>query len=175
MDHLAHELPVNPRKRKAETDDPPEQPPQDPQDVILPDPAAVANPRQVWRQTAEMWPAALACRQKRPRLEKQDAPMSPTRRLARRKPPRSPPHPRLGNDLEDIGIVSPASDPGPSSGSLLRLRDTVFTKSIPSAISSIAIDPNSAHIPPLQSPINRNTLKELDLDVIIRNPQLRTF
>ncbi|KAJ7459835.1 T-complex protein 11-domain-containing protein [Mycena latifolia] len=126
-----------------------------------------------------MWPTSLAFRpspQKRPRLEKRDsardlARLPPVRR--RMRPTRSPPHPRLGNDLEDIGIVS-TSDPGPSSGSLLRLRDTVFTKSIsPSAISSIPIDPNSSHIPPLHPPINRNTLKELDLDVIIRNPQLR--
>ncbi|KAJ7175825.1 T-complex protein 11-domain-containing protein [Mycena filopes] len=76
-------------------------------------------------------------------------------------------------DLQDIGIVS-TSDPGPSSGSLLHLRDTVLTKSFPpSAISSVPIDPNSTHIPPVQPPINRSTLRELDLDVIIRNPQLR--
>ncbi|KAJ7741043.1 hypothetical protein B0H16DRAFT_1464602 [Mycena metata] len=95
---------------------------------------------------------------------------SPDRTCMR--PPRSPPHPRLGNDLEDVGILS-TSDPGPSSGSLLHLRDTVFTKAIPSStISSVPIDPNSTHIPPVHPPINRNTLKELDLDVIIRNPPL---
>ncbi|KAJ6613340.1 T-complex protein 11-domain-containing protein [Mycena sp. CBHHK59/15] len=188
MDDIAHEpchgRPVNHRKRKADTDDQQDNAPPDAVDAILADPAAVASgagnprpstaPRQSWLATTGMWPSSLAFRpgpHKRPRLQKRD-PMAPARRVARR-PPRSPPHPRLGNDLEDIGIVS-TSDPGPSSGSLLRLRDTVFTKSIsPSTISSIPIDPNSSHIPPLQPPINRNTLKELDLDVIIRNPQLR--
>jgi hypothetical protein len=140
MDHIAHELPVNPRKPKADTDESQEQP----------------------------QPDSLE------RLENPEA-MSPARRVGRRKLPRSRPYPRLNHDLEEMGIVSPASDPGPSTGSIFRLCDTVFTKSIPPAISSIAIDPNSAHLPPLQPPINRNILKELDLDVIIRNPQLRMF
>ncbi|KAJ7134592.1 T-complex protein 11-domain-containing protein [Mycena epipterygia] len=165
MDDIAQERPLNPRKRKAAQDDahPPQEPP------ILSPPWPPADP--------EMWPTSFAFRPsplKRPRLQKR---VPPARRLAKRpcmRPPRSPPHPRLGNDLEDIGIVS-TSDPGPSSGSLLHLRDTtVFTKAVsPSAISSIPIDPNSTHIPPHQPPINRNTLKELDLDAIIRNPQLR--
>ncbi|KAJ7644106.1 T-complex protein 11-domain-containing protein [Roridomyces roridus] len=117
MDPLAHEFPLN-RKRKADEDDRPQ--------------------------------------------KRQKKPIPPPRRLLRR---RSPTHHRLGNDIEDIGIVSHA-DPGPSSGSLLRLRDTTSPSSIP-------IDPNSAHIPPLLPPINRSTLAELDLEVIIRNPQLR--
>ncbi|KAJ7759034.1 T-complex protein 11-domain-containing protein [Mycena olivaceomarginata] len=155
--------------------------PQDPSaadsgDAILPDPATAASALEApsWLAHEPIWPTALAFRpspQKRPRLQKRESRRDmnnygpPARRIGKRscmRPPRSPPHPRLGNDLEDIGIVS-TSDPGPSSGSLLRLRDTAFTKSIsPSAISSIPIDPNSIHIPP-----------ELDLDVIIRNPQLR--
>ncbi|KAF7365245.1 Vacuolar ATP synthase subunit B [Mycena venus] len=192
MDDIAHECPTNHRKRKAPSDDDPSTA-DHPVDAILADPAAVTSappapsnaPRQSWLAAEPIWPTSLAFRpspQKRPRLQKRDSRRDnnsygpPARRIAKRscmRPPRSPPHPRLGNDLEDIGIVS-TSDPGPSSGSLLRLRDTVFTKSIsPSAISSIPIDPNSAHIPPVQPPINRNTLKELDLDVIIRNPQLR--
>ncbi|KAJ7780622.1 T-complex protein 11-domain-containing protein [Mycena maculata] len=173
MDDIAHELPLNHRKRKADADE--QQDSQVPETVVAE--TTVSNgsinptPRQSWLASEQMWPTSLAFRpQKRPRLQKRASP--PARRLAKR-PGRGPPHPRLGNDLEDIGIVS-TSDPGPSSGSLLRLRDTVFTKSIsPAAISSIPIDPNSTHIPPLQPPINRNTLKELDLDVIIRNPQLR--
>ncbi|KAJ7784594.1 T-complex protein 11-domain-containing protein [Mycena metata] len=195
MDDIAHEPPRNHRKRKAPNDDP-----QDPSDDpvveninILADPVADQNninsgpptaPRQSWLAAEPMWPTSLAFRpspQKRPRVQKRESRREnsygpPARRLAKRacmRPPRSPPHPRLGNDLEDIGIVS-TSDPGPSSGSLLHLRDTVFTKSIPpSTISSVPIDPNSTHIPPVHPPINRNTLKELDLDVIIRNPQLR--
>ncbi|KAJ7250899.1 T-complex protein 11-domain-containing protein [Mycena haematopus] len=188
MDDIAQECPRNHRKRKAATDDPQDPGAADPGDPILPDPAAVAGaleglsnaPRQSWLATEPIWPTSLAFRppQKRARLQKRDSGLDnnnygpPARRIGKRscmRPPRSPPHPRLGSDLEDIGIVS-NSDPGPSSGSLLRLRDTVFTKS---AISSIPIDPNSTHIPPVHPPINRNTLKELDLDVIIRNPQLR--
>ncbi|KAF8208914.1 T-complex protein 11-domain-containing protein [Mycena galopus ATCC 62051] len=192
MDDLAHECPPNHRKRKAPNDDPQDPGAADAGDVILPDPTTVVNalegpsnaPRQSWLAAEPIWPTSLAFRppQKRPRLQKRDLGLEnnnytpPARRIVKRscmRPPRSPPHPRFGNDLEDIGIVS-TSDPGPSSGSLLRLRDTVFTKSVsPSAISSIPIDPNSTHIPPAQPPINRNTLKELDLDVIIRNPQLR--
>ncbi|KAJ6508838.1 T-complex protein 11-domain-containing protein [Mycena sanguinolenta] len=188
MDDIAHECPTNHRKRKAAPDDPQDPGAAESADAILPDPVTIVvgleglsnAPRQSWLAAEPIWPTSLAFRppQKRPRLEKRDLGMDSAnygpsaRRIGKRpcmRPPRSPPHPRLGNDLEDIGIVS-TSDPGPSSGSLLRLRDTVFTKS---AISSIPIDPNSTHIPPVHPPINRNTLKELDLDVIIRNPQLR--
>lgn len=35
--------------------------------------------------------------------------------------------------------------------------------------------PSYTHIPPHQPPINRETLKELDLEAILRNPQLRSF
>ncbi|KAJ6512248.1 T-complex protein 11-domain-containing protein [Mycena vitilis] len=186
MDDLAS----NHRKRKAPSDDPQDPSVPDAVDAILVDPAVASTqntpnaPRQSWLAAEPMWPTSLAFRpspQKRPRLQKRESRREygppPRRGLAKRscmRPPRSPPHPRLGNDLEDCGIVS-TSDPGPSSGSLLHLRDTVFTKSpvSPSAVSSVPIDPNSSHIPPVHPPINRNTLKELDLDVIIRNPQLR--
>lgn len=43
----------------------------------------------------------------------------------------------------------------------------------PSSPPLPSIDLSSPHIPPLQSLINRNTLKELDLSAILRNPQLR--
>ncbi|KAJ7109704.1 T-complex protein 11-domain-containing protein [Mycena crocata] len=192
MDDIAHEPPQNHRKRKATQDDT-QDPPQDAVDAILADPGPPTGsmninpgpstaPRQPWLAAEpatdiHMWPTSLAFRPsplKRPRLEKRGFP--PARRTPKR-PCMRPARARLslpcGGDVEDMGIVS-NSDPGPSSGSLLRLRDTVFTKAIsPSAISSIPIDPNSTHIPPLQPPINRNTLKELDLDAIIRNPQLR--
>lgn len=39
----------------------------------------------------------------------------------------------------------------------------------------IPIDPSSPHIPIRTPPINKETLKELDLDAIMRNPQLRAF
>ncbi|KAF7346279.1 Vacuolar ATP synthase subunit B [Mycena sanguinolenta] len=171
MDDIAHECPRNHRKRKAAPDDPQDPGAADAGDAILPDPVVVSP------SGPPLW--LFVRPKKRPRFQKRDSGVGSNnygpsaRRIGKRscmRPPRSPPHPRLGNDLEDIGIVS-TSDPGPSSGSLLRLRDTVFTKS---AISPIPmIDLNSAHIPPAHPPINRNTLKELDLDVIIRNPQLR--
>jgi hypothetical protein len=37
----------------------------------------------------------------------------------------------------------------------------------------IPIDPCSPHIPVRNPPINKDTLKELDLEAILRNPQLR--
>ncbi|KAI0754963.1 T-complex protein 11-domain-containing protein [Daedaleopsis nitida] len=93
--------------------------------------------------------------------------MPPSRHLGR--------HRRAG-DTRDTGIVS-ATEPGPSRGSLLRtaslpsLPSHSSTRSIPSSpIESSTISP---HIPPHQPPINRETLKELDLEAILRNPQLR--
>ncbi|CAK5284199.1 unnamed protein product [Mycena citricolor] len=176
MDDVAAHL--NPRKRKAVDDDVD----QDPLLVQVADSlsgetasASVAS----WFPTPPAWPTSLAFRpnpQKRARLQKlahRASPMSRRHSSKRTCVIRSPP-PRLGTDLEDIGIVS-TTDPGPASGSLLRLRDAVFDKSpvSPPSTFSVPIDPNSTHIPPLQPPINRHTLKELDLDVIIRNPQLR--
>ncbi|KAJ7069816.1 T-complex 11 [Mycena amicta] len=70
---------------------------------------------------------------------------------------------RHPNDVEDIGIVSPNADPGPSSGSLLQLRKP----------PTIPIDASSSHIAAHCPPISRSTLKELNLEAILRNPQLR--
>lgn len=122
---------------------------------------------------------------KRPRIDgSSSSPSSPIirrhlRKLTAKAPTRPPPTERYGNDIEDIGIVSTA-DPGPSSGSLLDLRGNCSTSKPPeqllsSAISQVPIDLNSTHIPSLQPLINRQTLKELDLDAILRNPQLRAF
>ncbi|KAJ7600511.1 T-complex protein 11-domain-containing protein [Mycena floridula] len=80
-------------------------------------------------------------------------------------PPSRPPINRLGNDVEDIGIVKSNNDPGPATGSLLREPVPLF--------STIPIDPNSLHIPSSHPLVNRHTLKELHLDAIFRNPQLR--
>ena len=52
-----------------------------------------------------------------------------------------------------------------------------FVSSDPLASSSrivIPIDPCSPHIPIRHPPINKETLKELDLEAIMRNPQLRS-
>lgn len=88
---------------------------------------------------------------------------------------------RTPSDIEDIGIVVTSSDPGPSSGSLLRERHIPLspppkrpplTPTTP-IVNSLQPDYSSPHIPPLSPLINRQTLRELDLDVIIRNPVLR--
>ncbi|KAI0720506.1 T-complex protein 11-domain-containing protein [Cerioporus squamosus] len=103
-------------------------------------------------------------------------------------PPGSPHRPRRGQrqvssrhlgrqrragETRDTGIVS-ATEPGPSRGSLLR---TASLPALPSS-RSVPVSPIepavvSPHIPPHQPPINRETLKELDLEAILRNPQLR--
>ncbi|KAI0657432.1 T-complex protein 11-domain-containing protein [Cubamyces menziesii] len=79
-------------------------------------------------------------------------------------------------ETRDTGIVS-ATEPGPSRGSLLRSSSLPGPSSYHKSRSVPAspIDPCSVspHIPPHQPPINRETLKELDLDAILRNPQLR--
>ncbi|KAF7288584.1 Vacuolar ATP synthase subunit B [Mycena chlorophos] len=88
-------------------------------------------------------------------------PAPPRQRLLR---PAKRPCLRHPNDLEDIGIVpGPNADPGPASGSLLQLRKA----------PAIPIDASSSHIASHTPPISRTTLKELDLEAIMRNPQLR--
>lgn len=121
---------------------------------------------------------------KRPRVEKTEPALrKDIRRTSRRSsgkvsPSRPPPTVRQGNDIEDTGIVS-TSDPGPSSGSLLHLRDGPSANKpadqLPSPDVPFIIDSNSPHIPSLQPLINRQTLRELDLDAILRNPQLRAL
>lgn len=115
---------------------------------------------------------------KRPRLDKIQTALRKRPPLPRKSPlkPRPPPTPRHGSDIEDLGMVS-AADPGPSSGSLLRLRPAPNSvdPSSPSVVPFFPIDTNSIHIPSPHPLVNRQTLKELDLDVILRNPQLRVF
>ncbi|KAF5389174.1 hypothetical protein D9757_003525 [Collybiopsis confluens] len=88
---------------------------------------------------------------------------------------RPPPVDRLGNDLEDHGIIN-ATSPGPSTGSLLNLRrrtPPIITVDSSAALDlPIPIDIVMAHVPSTHPYVSRNTLKELDLDVILRNPQL---
>ena len=45
----------------------------------------------------------------------------------------------------------------------------------PLSLPVTPIEPSYVHVPPHQPPINRDTLKELDLDAILRNPQLRQY
>ncbi|TFK74796.1 hypothetical protein BDN72DRAFT_946910 [Pluteus cervinus] len=203
MDDLAHELPRNNLKRKADTDDlahPDNKPHNDPPhpDPIRVDTSVASHlstnaPRQpciatdsaspIWATpsssptSASLSPQAFEPFQpnKRPRTEKHSPPSSPIGKRAKKASPkpRPPPTFRHGSDLEDIGIVSNA-DPGPSTGSLLHLREDANNPSPDDSVpASIPIDLNSTHIPPLSPLINRQTLKELDLETILRNPQLR--
>ncbi|KAG6850741.1 hypothetical protein H0H93_009364 [Arthromyces matolae] len=114
---------------------------------------------------------------KRPRLDKIQTSLRRRPPLHRKSPlkPRPPPTARNGCDIEDLGLVSATADPGPSSGSLLHLRPAPSNvdPSSPSVVPFFPIDTNLIHIPSLHPLVNRQTLKELDLDVILRNPQLR--
>ncbi|KAG5635357.1 hypothetical protein H0H81_011558 [Sphagnurus paluster] len=200
MDDLAHDFPFNHRKRKADSDDSQDSAVQtDPTAVapladVVPD-APHSAPRQRWLASRSdpnlcqvssplsaevMFNTYPPNPTKRPRLQKIETSPRLSRRHVSRKsavkpvPSRPPPTTRHGSDIEDLGMVS-AADPGPSSGSLLHLR-TGPKSADPLSASTVPffpIDTNSIHIPSLQPLVNRQTLKELDLDVILRNPQLR--
>lgn len=115
---------------------------------------------------------------KRPRLHRSPR---PTRSMKKSLIPiRPPPIDRLGNDLEDHGIiiVNNAAPVGPLSGSLRDLRrkaSPVLTIDSTTTTSDLPIpfDVTMAQVPSTHPYVSRNTLKELDLDVILRNPQLR--
>ena len=93
-------------------------------------------------------------------------PHRPASRLASR-------HRRAG-DAREAGVAS-AVEESPRKP-LLR---TASLPSLPSHTRSLPVSPTaepvpvSPHVPPHQPPINRETLKELDLEAILRNPQLR--
>ncbi|KAG7443077.1 uncharacterized protein BT62DRAFT_1078806 [Guyanagaster necrorhizus] len=186
-----HGFPYN-RKRKADSDD------QDPSstdavvDAMLVDQpssgVSCSAPRQSWLRTGAIWDTGeqqLASPAKRPRHETAKMPprAMPSRHLAlarrfpvKMPPAKPPPIDRYGSDVEDLGIVC-GTDPGPSTGSLLHLRDTpVVAKCVlrpPDAAQPMHVEANSPHIPPQLPLVNRHSLKELDLDVILRSPQLR--
>jgi hypothetical protein len=115
---------------------------------------------------------------KRPRIERPHVP------TLRRSPRRHASSSRVGlsrapskrlrrGDVHDTGIVS-TKHPGPTSGSLLRRNNSSLPRCAHGpSFPLVPIDPNSPHIPSPQPLINRQTLKELDLDAILRNPQLR--
>lgn len=206
MDDFAHQCPLNHRKRKAEQDDLQEASP--PDSVVSNDrqPLTVSTPssnapRQLC-MTSEtndnLWASPTSPQvsspltsqfppntKKRPRIDTrvQDRPFPPLS-------PRKMMAPRMaadrhGSDIEDIGIVS-TSDPGPSSGSLLRERQIPVPVS-PQTMQKISIgtisetpvssifDFSSCHIHAMVPHIGRYTLKELELDSIFRNPQLRAY
>jgi hypothetical protein len=80
---------------------------------------------------------------------------------------------RRFGDICDTGTV-PTSPRSPGSP-LLTYSPTNSNQTNNSALPFVPIDPNSSHIPSLQPLVNRQTLKELDLDAILRNPQLRAW
>ena len=112
---------------------------------------------------------------KRPRIDTQDATLR-KRPLPRRASPINTPLTavRQGSDIEDIGIVSTA-DPGPSSGSLLRERGPHSLDQRGLTLLQCPVDLSSPHIPSMKPLINRSTLKELELDIILRNPVIRAW
>jgi hypothetical protein len=69
--------------------------------------------------------------------------------------------PELNRDVHTLAELCPMSPTSPAG-----------TPPSPSRIV-IPIDPCSPHIPVRNPPINKDTLKELDLEAILRNPQLR--
>lgn len=73
----------------------------------------------------------------------------------------------------DSGIVSAVEPrkPTPLRTGSLTPHDSPTRASL--SLPVTPIEPSYAHVPPHQPPINRETLKELDLDAILRNPQLR--
>ena len=68
-------------------------------------------------------------------------------------------------------VSSPASSPVPPPAHVHRVGVRTARSAPVTPIDSSA--PNAPHVPPHQPPINRITLKELDLEAILRNPQLR--
>ncbi|TFK52540.1 Tcp11-domain-containing protein [Heliocybe sulcata] len=68
--------------------------------------------------------------------------------------------------------LPPPSCPGPAQGSLLR-RTSPASDTAKPRLSCLTIDPNSPHVPSPFPLVTRETLKELDLEAILRNPQLR--
>lgn len=198
--HDPHGFSFN-RKRKADSDDCQDAPSPDiVVDALLVDqpggaPSSASSacaPRQPCLAPGVIWHSSssddsmLPTPSKRPRHDKRaisPRPL-PSRRPVRRfpariSPARPPPIDRCGSDVEDIGVIgSPCSEPGPSSGSLLSLRGPPKClvsppPSLAPVLPTISLDPSSHHIPPLLPLVNRQSLKELDLDIILRNPQLR--
>ena len=198
MDNLAHDYPaINHRKRKADTEDYDCSESVASSDPLRPDPSSSAAasssgllnaPRQPYltSETDEsLWPSSSShastsslsasaemqqcdCHTtKRPRLEKLHTPGRRSRRsTVSLSSPLKSPYSRQGSDIEDIGIV-PTVDPGPSSGTLLRKSSRSPWPLV------VSFDLAALPVPPPKPLINRETLKELDLDSILRNPQLR--
>ncbi|KZP33597.1 Tcp11-domain-containing protein [Athelia psychrophila] len=123
--------------------------------------------------------------QKRPRLERDERALRPMKRIPKRQrspggsplltPPCPPSRFWRRSDIRDMGIV-PVQDPTPMSESIYHVRGGPCASGCPQHLLPSPLPPinlNSPHIPVLQPTINRRTLQELDLNAILRNPQLR--
>ncbi|KAF8917126.1 T-complex protein 11-domain-containing protein [Mucidula mucida] len=181
------------RKRKADSDDRQDaaSPPIAVDAMLVDQAAACCSSAVIWNLAPEtLWDQQPTVPDdsilnhppsKRPRHDKHHVSPRPhsARRPSRRFPTRMcparpPPTDRCGSDVEDIGVIGTASgsDPGPATGSLLTLRGPSKAHT-PPTVSFFSFESNSHHIPPILPLINRQSLKELDLDIILRNPQLR--
>lgn len=196
MGDLGHT--INCRKRKSDTDDdakhPISQSPPSPSDPILVDrPSPSHAPRQPpsspWLSTDTahaVWPSEPsptdsppdsplnadpihARFHKRPRIDTKQPrpsraslpPHTPTRRSRKRADHREPLSPSPSSPQPPVLRIEPHL---PSAVNLHPALQPPFPH----------IDLTSPHIPSLHPLINRQTLKELDLSAILRNPQLRT-
>lgn len=75
---------------------------------------------------------------------------------------------RLGSDMEDMGIRLDAVT-SPSTGSIRSLHQAYNLQPY-TDYPNIVFGP---HVPSLYPPINRHSLKDLNLSHVLRNPQLR--
>ena len=116
-------------------------------------------------------------RPKRPRIE---IPEVPRKRRGRTPPSSTVSSPRRfsrharAGGLRDSGIVS-AKEPAPSRSLLAPISNIITSPSTSHSAPASPIESLPSTIPAQTPPVNRESLKELDLDAILRNPQLRKF
>lgn len=72
-------------------------------------------------------------------------------------------------------IATSSTGPGPSQGSLVRFSPTRSHSRSPGLVLIDSPEHGPFYIPLLHPPINRHTLKELEIETILVNPQLRAF
>ncbi|KAM6494227.1 T-complex protein 11 domain containing protein [Amanita muscaria] len=192
MDDLAHELPLNHRKRKATNDERSATP--ETQDTrarvategLLVDTSAVANSRPSVMASCLPWLAGTDAAWPSPTSPSSSSPVSPDSEYdtypanPTKRPRLSTASPRPSNSTQESCKVSLARAPDDI------IVDIKADHPIPSSSRNFGshtenkiirgatyIDYSSPHVPSLKPPINRQTLQELELDSIIQNPQLR--
>ncbi|KAF8635971.1 hypothetical protein AX15_000135 [Amanita polypyramis BW_CC] len=197
MDDLAHELPLNHRKRKADSDDCASPEPQEARaaDGLLVDTSAAGSSRSSIVAPRLPWLTAENAMWSSPSSPSSCSPVSPQGEYDTY-PTNRPKRARL--DIIDSLPSSPTKEPCMVSDSAKPLptrvpggasdykgeyairsssdhvsRHSCTSSSSAFALTSTVVDYSSPHIPPLKPPVNRQTLRELELDSIVRNPQLR--